>query len=155
VHAKSKLRRQASTHGIVLCPFQAPWRYYSTCPGYGHAACCLPSCLHCLLLQPALLSLAGRRCCGLRLSPDRCIIDQPLIYFMVGVNSYSRLPGNLDVFIPGNTEMKKSGNPGHTGFREWIPYLVCSVVVCLLFCLRQCGCSSICLPVTCWRCTKN
>jgi len=72
-----------------------------------------------LLLQPALLSLPGQRCCGLQLSADRCIVDRPLIYFMVGGNGYSRLPKNLDVFIPGNTGMKKSGNPGRPG--NWSP----------------------------------
>jgi len=84
-------------------------------------ACCLRSRPHCLLLQPALLSLPGQRqrCCGLQLSADRCIVDRPLIYFMVGGNGYSRLPKNLNVFIPGNTGMKKSGNPGRPG--NWSP----------------------------------
>jgi len=35
--------------------------------------------------------------------------------FMVGGNGYYRLPENLDIFIPGNTRMKKSGNPGRPG----------------------------------------
>jgi len=32
---------------------------------------------------------------------------------MVGGNGYSRLPGNLDIFIPGNRGMKKSQAPGN------------------------------------------
>jgi len=34
---------------------------------------------------------------------------------MVGGNGCSCLPGNLDVFILGNTGMKKSRNPRHPG----------------------------------------
>jgi len=116
----SKLRRQALATGKDTwhCSLAFP----STVTLLLHApriwtcrACCVPSHPHCLLLQPVLLSLAGRHCCGLPLSADCCIIDRPLIYFMVGGNGCSRLPGNLDVFIPGNTGMKKSGNPRHPG----------------------------------------
>jgi len=35
-----------------------------------------------------------------------------LIYCMDGDDECFRIPENLDVFIPGNREMKKSGNPG-------------------------------------------
>jgi len=77
-------------------------------------AWCLPSRLHCLLLLQGGSAVISRPML-LWLSADHCIVDRPLIYFMVGGNGYSRSPGNLDVFIPGNTEMEKSGNPGCPG----------------------------------------
>jgi len=49
------------------------------------------------------------------LSVDLCIADLLLTHCTVGGDSCSHFTGNLDMFIPGNTGMKKSGNLRLTG----------------------------------------
>jgi len=59
---------------------------------------------------------------------------------MVGGNSYSRLPGNVDVFIPGNTGMKKSRNPGWPGMNSLLITGKYMIICFFVHCRQQIVC---------------